>query len=382
MGKEQKSTLRTDKVVVPHSKKNAEGNAVTLPFFSDIETLSRIASLGEKEARAVERVARVYPFRISHFYAGLMDAENPHCPIRLQAVPSIDELRRSGVRDPLGENGIAVTPSFLKRYPKRGVFLVSSECAMYCRFCNRRRLVGKDFRPEDSREETLSYLERSREVSEVILSGGDPLMLEPEELGYILKRLRRMPHLRCVRISSRMPIVLPERFRGHLKTIGKHAPLWFVVHTNHPREITPEFVEGVAQLRERGISVVSQTVLLRGVNDCHYILGRLFEGLVEAGVKPYYLFQLDDVRGATHFKVRLDTGLAIMRTLRTRVSGLCVPRYALDITGGVGKTLLEDGLVRERVGDAVRMANLYGEVGTYLDNGEPSTCLGCDLCQP
>ncbi len=357
-----------------------EGNPVTLPFFSDLESLSRFADIDQQTKGTVERVARRYPFRVSRFYAGLMEKGNARCPIRLQAIPSIEELRGGGVRDPLGEDEIAITPSFLKRYPKRGVLLVSSACAVYCRFCTRRRLIGTGFRPDAYREESLSYLERSKEITEVILSGGDPLMVEPEELGYILDRLKRMAHIRVVRISSRMPVVLPDRFARHIDTIAEHGPLWLVVHINHPREVSAEFASGITEVRKRGISVVSQSVLLRGVNDCHYILGDLFEKLVTVGVQPYYLFQLDDIAGATHFKVRIDTGLAIMRTLRAHISGLCVPRYAVDITGGLGKIPLEGSYVRERKGDKVRMVNLYGEEGSYLDNGEESTCHECGLC--
>jgi lysine 2,3-aminomutase len=357
-----------------------EGNAVALPFLS-VESLSRLLHLDDEAKKDVERVSHLYPLRIPSFYAGLMDANNARCPLRLQAIPSVEELDGQGVVDPLGENGIAITPSFFKRYPGRGVFLVTAECAMYCRFCNRRRLVGGGFTPQASREETLSYLEYSKEITEVILSGGDPLMLEPEELDYILARLRRMRHLRVIRISSRIPVVLPERLRAHARTIGKYAPLWFIVHVNHPAEISPEFVDAATELRARGASVVSQSVLLRGINDCSHILGRLFENLVELGIKPYYLFQLDDVIGATRFKVRIETGLSIMRSLRTQVSGLCIPCYALDITGGLGKIPLEGGYVKQRDRDRVHMENLYGQEGSYLDNGEESTCLGCDLCR-
>jgi lysine 2,3-aminomutase len=206
-------------------------------------------------------------------------------------------------------------------------------------------------------------------------------MLETEELAYILERLRRMRHLLVIRISSRIPVVFPERLRMHLRTLGKYAPLWLVVHINHPREVSPEFVDGISELRALGVSVISQSVLLRGVNDCYHILGRLFGSLVVAGIKPYYLFQLDDVIGATHFKVRLKTGAAIMRSLRARISGLCIPQYALDITGGLGKIPLESGYVRQREGNLVHMENLYGERGSYLDNGEESKCHQCGICE-
>jgi lysine 2,3-aminomutase len=335
----------------------------------------------EETERSIALVSAVYPFRVPPFYAGLMDAGNPLCPIRLQAIPSIHELDCRGVEDPLGEAAISITPSLFKRYPRRCVLIVTSECAMFCRFCNRRRLVGKGFNPSDSREESLEHLARSPDIREVILSGGDPLMLEPGELAYILGRLRQIRHIRVIRISSRMPVVLPGRVYGHLGPLGEFGPLWFIVHINHPREISPEFIEATGALRAQGVTIVSQSVLLRGVNDCPYILRELFEGLVELGIKPYYLFQLDDVVGASHFKVRLETGLAIMSSLRGIMSGLSMPCYALDITGGLGKVPLENGYVLGREGSIVSLKNLYGQDGTYLDNGAESKCLDCGLCR-
>jgi lysine 2,3-aminomutase len=358
-----------------------EGNCITLPFISTADGLSPFVNLGAEQKGVIERVSRKYPFRVTTHYGRLMEAGNVSCPIRLQAIPSSQELAGFGVPDPLGEKEIAATPVFFTRYHGRGVFLVSAECAMYCRFCNRRRLVGKGFDPRVYREETFAFLRENKEFREVILSGGDPLMLEPDELGYILGRLREIDHIKTIRISSRMPVVFPERVYGHLDSIGAFGPCWFVVHINHPREITPQFLEVIYRLREGGASIVSQTVLLRGVNDCPHILARLFERLVEAGAKPYYLFQLDDVVGATHFKVRLSRGFEIMADLRRRLSGLCLPYYALDITGGLGKIPLECGYVKEREGDRVFMENLNGERGEYLDNGEESECQQCGLCR-
>ncbi len=350
-------------------------------LISDIEGLSGFISLDARSIKEIGRVSAVYPFRVPPFYGSLMERENPFCPIRLQAVPTAAELRRQGVTDPLGEGRISVTPSFLKRYPGRGVFLVTAECAMYCRFCNRRRLVGKGFRPEASREETLTYLEQCDEIREVIVSGGDPLMLQPEELEYVLGRLRKIGRIGVIRISTRVPVVFPEGLERHRQAIKRHSPLWFIIHINHPREVTPEFTGAVRALREAGAIIVSQTVLLRRVNDCRHILARLFEKLVTLGVKPYYLFQLDDVVGSTHFKVRLETGIGIMRALRRSVSGLCIPHYALDITGGRGKIPLENGYVRGREGERVSMESLYGDEGAYMDNGKESRCNHCGICK-
>jgi lysine 2,3-aminomutase len=359
-----------------------EGKALTLPFFlSDAASLSSFLGLDDRSKQEIESVGQVYPFRVPAYYAGLMERDNPFCPIRLQAVPSLEELAGTGVPDPLGEHSIAATPTFFRRYPKRGVFIVASQCAMYCRFCNRRRLVGTGFRPEEFWEESLQYLKRSTDITEVILSGGDPLMLDPDDLDRLLSRLRGIDHIKVIRISSRVPVVLPERLEIHKKSLKRYGPLWFVLHVNHPREMTAESLGALRRLHEAGAYVVSQTVLLRRINDCPHILARLFERLVEVGVKPYYLFQLDDVMGATHFKVRLETGAAIMHALRASVSGLCLPQYALDITGGLGKIPLEGSYVKLREGDSVHMENLQGKEGVYGDDGQISRCNGCAICR-
>ena len=355
---------------------------ITPSFFSTVQELSARLLLQESEKKTLEKVAQVYPYRIPEFYAALMDPANPACPIRLQAVPSVRELKPGGVPDPLDEAGIGVTPSFLKRYPGRGVFLVSSECAMYCRFCNRKRAVGKGHTWEESTEETLRYLEKDDEISEVILSGGDPMMLAPARLAYILERLRSNKRIQVVRISTRLPVVFPEGVeREHVKAIRKHAPIWVITHVNHPKEVTRQFAEVVNMLRKAGAVLISQTVLLRGVNDCTHILSGLFERLVRLGIKPYYLFQLDDAQGAQHFKVRLSAGMTIIRELRRSLSGLCIPQYALDITGGVGKVPLEPTYLGKRKGESLVLRNPAGETGKYKDDGHDSRCHNCGFCQ-
>ena len=257
---------------------------------------------------------------------------------------------------------------------------MSAECAMYCRFCNRKRLVGKGWNPALFREETLDYLEKEKDIREVIISGGDPLMLPAEELSYILSRLRRMGKA-VLRVSTRLPVVCPERVtEAYYDAIEDSSPIWVVIHINHPDEISPEFIEVVRRLRKSGAVLVSQTVLLRGVNDCPRVLGRLFEELVCNGVKPYYLFQLDDVAGAHHFKVRLDRGIEIIKELRRIVSGLAMPYYALDIPGGLGKVPVDHRYVRERRHGIVRVESPLSGFGTYNDDGMESACTDCAVC--
>lgn len=358
-----------------------EGTPITLPFICTVEALSSFIDLDKETREAVEKVSQTHPFKIPEYYINLMEKGNPLCPIRRQAVPSIGELSGNGEVDPLNEGGVLVTPSFIKRYPKRGVFLVNSECAMYCRFCNRRRLVGKGRDPEPFLEETLRYLERCDEIDEVIISGGDPFMLPPDTLDYVLSRLRAIHRIKIIRVSTRVPVVYPEGLsRGHLAAVKKASPLWIVVHINHPKEVSPEFLDAVRALREAGVIIISQTVLLRGVNDCPHILARLFGNLVSCGIKPYYLFQLDEVKGAQHFKVKLKKGIEIMRYLREHSSGLAIPQYALDITGGLGKAPVDYKYIRKRDGNKVFVEGLSGQIGLYNDDGGKSKCLQCGLC--
>ena len=320
--------------------------------------------------------------RIPLFYLQLMERDNPSCPIRQQAVPSIQEMKGSGQEDPLSEHAYSVTPALLKKHPNRGVFLVSSQCAMYCRFCNRKRLVGKGWNPEAYRKESLKYIEKDPDLREIILSGGDPFMLAPEEIGTILLQLRGMRNIRTIRISTRMPVVFPEGFTGaHLKEIKKYSPLWIVIHINHPREVSPEFLELVKKIRGTGNMLISQTVLLRNVNDCPHVLLKLFDMLVASGIKPYYLFQLDEVRGASHFKVRLEKGIEIMRTLREHASGLAMPQYALDITEGLGKVPVDYVYVKGQGRKNIDVESVSGVNGSYLNDGKKSKCMNCGICK-
>jgi lysine 2,3-aminomutase len=304
------------------------------------------------------------------------------CPVGRQALPSGDEFDLSGQSDPLNEGGSLRTPVFVSRYHGRGVFLVSAECAMYCRFCNRRRLVGKGWDPARYVEETLEYLENDTSIREVILSGGDPFMRPAEELAHILARLKGMGK-RIIRISTRMPVVSPQRLsKSYYKALHDAGPVWVVIHINHPKEITPEFVEAIGRFRKSGAVLVSQTVLLRGVNDCAGILGKLFEELVAMAVKPYYLFQLDEVRGASHFKVKVEKGIEIMRALRRSVSGLAIPHYAIDISGGLGKVPVDHQYLGERRGDRLSVESPSGVAGIYEDTGKESCCSHCGICGP
>ncbi len=237
--------------------------------------------------------------------------------------------------------------------------------------------------PEPYLEESYAAIEEDASIREVILSGGDPLMLGAGKLRSILERLRSMEKRLVIRLSTRVPVVCPDLLSvDHLKAIEAASPVWVVLHVNHPREITDRSLAAVGKIRRAGGIPVSQTVLLRNINDCPHVLLRLFESLVEAGVKPYYLFQLDDVRGASHFKVKLERGREIMAFLRLNASGLAVPQYALDIPGGLGKVPVDAEHVRYQEGTTtVQLISPSGEIGYYDNNAEESACMKCGICE-
>jgi lysine 2,3-aminomutase len=361
---------------------NEEGTTTTLPFIQNVEHLSKYLSLDDKEKGDIDNVSHYHPLKIPEYYISIMDKDNPFCPIRKQSVPSGEELINNGKLDPLNEKGYSATPAFIKKYPGRGVFLVNAECAMYCRFCNRRRFTGGGWNPRKYWEETFRYIEKDEEIHEVILSGGDPFMLSPDELQYILGRLRIIERIKVIRISTRVPVVFPNGLHeDHLAVIKGNSPIWIVVHINHPKEITPVFMEKMKRFREAGGIIISQTVLLRGVNDCPYILQNLFENLIYCGIKPYYLFQLDEVRGAMHFKVKIAKGIEIMRFLRINTSGLALPHYVIDIPGGLGKVPVDYRYIKKRKTNKIHLEGFSATMGIYCDDGKKSRCTECGLCK-
>lgn len=284
-------------------------------------------------------VHAVYPLRISRYYLDLIRQVGP--PLWKQAVPDLQELDDpDGQEDPLAEENLSPVPGLVHKYADRALFLVSNECAMYCRFCTRKRKVGKPGMAID--DETIAagidYLRRTPAICDVLLSGGDPLMLADHRLEAILRELRTIPSIVTIRIGTRIPCTLPARVTPALAAMLKQFhPLYINTHFNHPAEITPEAEDACALLADAGIPLGCQTVLLRGVNDDAEILRQLLYGLLRIRVRPYALYQADLTRGTGHFRTTVDTGQAIMRQLIGHLSGMAVPTYALDAPGGGGK---------------------------------------------
>jgi lysine 2,3-aminomutase len=319
--------------------------------------LAELVALAPEERAGLAASAHLFRIGITPYYASLMDPAHPSCPIRLQAIPRPAEaqIRDEELRDPLGEDSHNPAPCVVHKYPDRVLFLVVDRCGIYCRHCNRRRLVGGDEPPTTTDLEAgLDYIARTPRIRDVLLSGGDPLLLSTRRLDHLLRRLRAIPHVETLRIGTRLPVVCPLRIDAELtQSLRAHHPLFINTHFNHAKELTPEARAGCERLVDAGIPVGNQTVLLRGVNSSVRALRALMRGLVRSRVRPYYLFQGDTVLGTDHLRTPVETAMELYRGLRGWMSGMCVPELVLDAPGGGGKVPIVpsylEHLDRERV---------------------------------
>ncbi len=318
------------------------------------------------DKKALDDTVRIFPMRINPYFASLI--QQPGDPIWRQVIPDPIELDDDqGLLDPLCEEHQSLAPNLIHRYPNRVVWLVSDQCAVYCRHCMRKRRVGLGggFSYENLIR-GIDYIAATPQVKDVILSGGDPLMLEDEMLFDLLHRLRRIEHVKIIRIHSRIPSTLPQRITSQLvEGLARFHPLWFNTQFNHPMEITSQAEKACALLVDAGIPVGCQTVLLNKVNDSAEILAELMETLLQIRVRPYYLHHPDRVKGTRHFWVPLSKGLSIMQKLRGFLSGLAVPYYMVDLPGGAGKVPLLPESIVERRPHLWRLRNHQGRVLDY-----------------
>ena len=337
-----------------------------------LTTAEEVAEVFGLDIESVRAIAARFKIRINPYYLGLIKSKND--PIYRQVVPDILELE-TGVctADPLAEDQDSPVPGIVHRYPDRVLFLVSHECASYCRFCTRKRMVG-DIKKMDPRfiENGLEYIRNHPEIRDVIISGGDPLLLADSRLDAILGALRAIPHLEIIRIGSRVPCFLPQRVTKNLvRVLKKYHPLYMNVHFNHPDELTDEARRALGMLADAGIPLGCQTVLLKGVNDDPAVMRRLMQKLLAARVRPYYIYQADMISGTDHLRTRVETGLEIIKDgLRGWTSGLAVPHFVIDSPGGGGKIPLLPNYVESINDKEVVLRNFEGKRHVYLQPAE------------
>ncbi|MES2439406.1 MAG: KamA family radical SAM protein [Verrucomicrobiota bacterium] len=306
-----------------------------------------------------------------HFF-NLIDRDDPDCPIRRQVIPRIEEgwTAPEEMADPCGEDSHMPVPGLVHRYPDRVLFLVTDRCASYCRYCTRSRVVSGvgEQHLEMNWEAAFKYLEQHTEVRDVLLSGGDPLLLSDSILDRLLTRLRSIPHIQFVRIGSRIPIFLPQRITPELCTmLKKHHPLFISVHTNHPRELTTEVRDALGRLADAGIPLGNQSVLLRGVNDSVDVQKALVHKLLMCRVRPYYLYQCDLITGSSHLRTSVAEGVSIIEGLRGHTTGYAVPQFVIDGPGGGGKIPINPNYVVDSAAGKVTLRNFEGEIFEYPD---------------
>jgi lysine 2,3-aminomutase len=338
--------------------------------------LARIFRLSDDERQAVAQHTGPLPVGITPYYASLMSRDDPSEPLRRTHIMT----RAEGIRapgesdDPLAEDHDTAAPGIVHRYPDRVLFLTTGTCATYCRYCTRARAVGNpggeyQFSPKQW-EKALAYLEAHSEVRDVLLSGGDPLSLSDERLDWLLGRLRAMKHIEFLRIGSKIPMVLPQRItKALVKVLKKYHPLFMSLHITHPREFTDESREALARLADAGIPLGSQTVLMKGINDDIAVIKPLMHAMLKNRVKPYYLYQVDPIRGSSHFRTNVEKGLEIIEGLRGYTTGYATPIFAVDAPGGGGKIQLAPDCVVGRDGDDLLLRNFEGSVYRYPDPG-------------
>jgi len=325
-----------------------------------------IAKRFNLDQQDLEKISKEFKIRITSYYAGLIKEKGD--AIYKQVIPDPRELAaNSGVSDPLSEDHDSPVPSIVHRYPDRVLFLVSHACASYCRFCTRKRKVGDSTKINPRYiEEGIEYIRQHTEIRDVIISGGDPLMLSDNKLEHILKSLRAIPHVEILRIGTRVPCFLPQRITPKLtEMLKRYHPLWMNVHFNHPDELTPESRRALALLADAGIPLGCQTVLLKGVNDDPVVMKQLMQKLVSARVRPYYIYQADYVKGTEYLRTRVEKGIEIMQNLRGWTSGLAVPYFCIDAPGGGGKIPVLPQYVQQIDDEKVVMKNFEGQLFVY-----------------
>ena len=331
--------------------------------------LEKLMTLTPDEKEGCLFAAHKLSLAITPYYFNLIDTKDSECPIRKQVIPNIKEsyIAPGESSDPVGEEGTMPVPGIVHRYPDRVLFLVTDRCASYCRYCTRSRLVSNaqayDFHPE--LEQGLKYIESHPEIRDVLISGGDPLLLSDAKIDSLLGRLRAIPHVEFIRMGSRIPVFLPQRITPELAEIfRKHGPIWMSIHTNHPKEVTQELAVACERLSLAGVPLGNQSVLLDGINDSVEVMKSLVHRLLMIRVRPYYLYACDLIEGSTHFRAPIQKGIEIIRGLRGHTTGYSIPQLVVDGPGGGGKIPLNPEYVQAIHDGVLELRNF--EDRTYI----------------
>jgi lysine 2,3-aminomutase len=335
-----------------------------------VEDLAQYFPLTEDDISQLKLVTQRYPLSITPYYLSLVNPDDPGDPIRKQAIPSFDEIALSdiGMEDPLAEKKDSAVPGLVHRYPDRVLMVLTDICPMLCRHCTRKRewRHGGWVRTSDEIEAMLEYIRRHHEVRDIVISGGDPLTLSTAALGKVISQIRKIDHVEIIRIGSRYPVVLPQRIDDELcAMLSEYGPIWLNTHFNHFKEITPESTAACDKLVRSGVPVNNQSVLLKGVNDSVGVMKKLCQGLLKIKVRPYYLYQCDEVQGTEHLRTPVDTGLKIIEGMRGHTSGLAVPTFVIDLPDGGGKVPLQPDYLLKKNKESLLLRNYEGNLFRY-----------------
>jgi len=339
---------------------------------NNVEKLSKLISLSDSELKALGNSSRLKMSITPHFLS-LIDKNNTNCPLRKQAIPTSQELNISedDLSDPCGEERDMVVNGLVHRYPDRVLLLVTNLCAMYCRHCTRRRLTNKKETSlsQEHLDNAYSYIKKNKKIRDVLISGGDPLILSDEKIESILKSLRAIEHIEIIRIGTRIPVVLPQRITPQLvSTLKKYHPLYISIHFNHSKEISKETKIACEMLADAGIPLGSQTVLLKGINDNTKVMMNLMHELLKIRVRPYYIYQCDLAPGTAHFRTTVATGIKIIESLRGYTTGYAVPEYVIDAPGGGGKVPISPEYIISKSKGNIIIKNWKNEIYVYPEN--------------
>ncbi len=351
-----------------------------------LDNLKKYISLTPAEEEGVRESLKTIRMAITPYYLSLINTDDPYDPVRKQSVPTINELHvsPSDLQDPLHEDSDSPVPGLTHRYPDRVLFLITDMCAMYCRHCTRRRFAGqKDAAsPNERIDRCIDYIARTPQVRDVLLSGGDALLMTDDRIEYILQRLRKIPHVEIVRFGTRTPVVMPQRITDDfVNMLKKYHPIWLNTHFNHPNEITPEAAEACAKLANAGVPLGNQSVLLRGINDCTHVMKRLMHELVKIRVRPYYIYICDQSMGIGHFRTPISKGIEIIENLRGHTSGYAVPTFVVDAPGGGGKIPIMPTYLVSQSPHRVVVRNYEGVLSTYTEPDNYVEECHCEDCK-